>query len=313
MHPKRTSYRQIAIEAGVSFKTLYRVLNHEPNVTDSTREKVLRAMKRHGCIDARLPDGCSVVIYVDANDYMLTYARILAKRLRDFPVKVRLFQASTTKISFLRMVEKASRLVYFEFMPEDLLDACRDVNPTLKVICINGYQADINIGCDYFQQGRIAAEYLHHRGFRSLGIIHGNYMKEDPCYHGLHERAMGCRHDWMFEYGHDEPDHIFDIESYLAEKRPLPSVFFAVNTYLSNQFIRRAAEHHLKFLEDYYIFTAGRPEDSLRDCPDLDCVYHEMKDLLDIAITFLFNPNLSNIHSQIVINVKSNLQIIHKV
>ena len=49
------------------------------------------------------------------------------------------------------------------------------------------------------------------------------------------------------------------------------------------------------------------------DCHEVDCVYYKMKDLLDIAISFLFNLNLSNIQSRIEINVQSYLQIIHKV
>ena len=308
MHPKRTSYRQIAAAAGVSHMTLYRVLNHAPNVTEATREKVIRIMKQLGCIDARLPSGCSVVIYADANNYMCKYADILARKLHDFPVTVRQFHAERNKSAFLRMIETASSLVYFEFMPERLLEECRERNPDLKIICINGSEGDINIGCDYFQQGRMAAEYIHSRGFRNLGIVLGKYAEGNPFYPGLYDRAMGCLHYWMYKYGHDKPELILDLDSCFAEKRSFPSVFFAVNTHLSDRLIQTAEQHHLKLLKDYSLLTVGRPEDDLNQHPDVDCVYHEPKDMLEIAVSFLFNPNLNKIHSKITINVQNNLK-----
>ena len=309
MHPKRTSYRKIAIEAGVSYKTLYRVLNHAPNVSDSTREKIIRIMKRHGCMDARLPAGCTIVIYVDANKYMLEHARNLVRKLHDFPVSVRLFQASDNETPFLRMVETASRLVYFEFMPEDLLKKCREANPDLKIICINGYQGDINIGCDYFQQGRMAAEYLHNCGFRSLGLFFGKDSTA-PFYQSVYDRGMGCFYDWTQKYGHDEPEKITDIDTYFSERRALPEAFLAMNTFLSGVFITKAAEHHLKLKKDYSILTFGRPEDFLQqEASPVDCIYHETKDMIDIALTYLFYPNLGNFHSRISVNMQSYLQI----
>ena len=310
MHPKRTSYRKIAIEAGVSYKTLYRVLNKAPNVSASTREKVIRTMKRYGCMDARLPAGCSIVIYVDENKYMLEHAQSLVRKLQDFPVSVRLFQALKNKTPFLQMVATASQLVYFEFMPEDLLKKCREENPDLKIICINGYQGDINIGCDYFQQGRMAAEYLHRCGVRHLGLFFGKINNSAPYYQGMHDRAMGCFYEWTQKFGHDEPEKIIDIDSYFQTQQTLPDAFLAMNTFLSKNFISKAAEHHLEPPKDYSIFTFGRPEDFLQlEVPAVDCIYHEIKDMLDVVLTYLFYPNLGNIHSQITVNVQSYLQI----
>lgn len=310
MHPKRISYRQIAVEAGVSYKTLYRVLNREPCVAEATRKKIIRIMKRHGCMDARLPAGCGIVIYVDDNNYMKTYARLLVRKLQDFPVGVRLFHAAGSRTAFLRAVGTASRLVYFEFMPEPLLKACRDANPDLKVLCISGDQGDVNIGCDYFRQGEMAAEYLQRFGVRSLGIVCGNVQKSAPLYWGLCERVKGCLYKWVHEYGHDEPEQIGDLDAYFARERTFPAVFLATNTYLSNVFIGKAAARGLKLPEDYGLLTFGRPEDThATQYPAVDCIYHEPEELLELALTFLFYPNLGEIHSQVTLHVQSRLQL----
>ncbi|MDD3155731.1 MAG: LacI family DNA-binding transcriptional regulator, partial [Victivallaceae bacterium] len=47
---RKMGYRDIAKEAGVSFKTLYRVLNQEPGVKNETREKVITVLNRNGCV-----------------------------------------------------------------------------------------------------------------------------------------------------------------------------------------------------------------------------------------------------------------------
>ena len=42
----KSTINDVAKAAGVSMKTVSRVLNHEPNVADKTREKVLSAAKK---------------------------------------------------------------------------------------------------------------------------------------------------------------------------------------------------------------------------------------------------------------------------
>ncbi len=59
---KKTGYKELAKEAGVSFKTVYRVLNHEANVRKETRDRVLEVLSRNGRLDYFPARSGSVVI-----------------------------------------------------------------------------------------------------------------------------------------------------------------------------------------------------------------------------------------------------------
>ena len=85
---KRPSMFEVAKMAGVSHQTVSRVINHAPDVSDATREKVQKAIEKYFPgkgeeYAAKLRD-CTIALYKKCADYALSRGIIIADTKFEF-------------------------------------------------------------------------------------------------------------------------------------------------------------------------------------------------------------------------------------
>jgi len=98
----RIPYTEIAKEAGVNVKTLYRVLNNEPLVKETTRKRIIDALNRNGCFEQRVTAAENVVFDVMKSPYQERQAMALLKRLSPDRFHCSIFNAELEREKFLR-------------------------------------------------------------------------------------------------------------------------------------------------------------------------------------------------------------------
>lgn len=307
VNPKRLSYRQLAKEAGVSFKTLYRVLNNEPSVRPTTRKKVIRVLNLNGCNDGRLPQNRNIVISSGEGSYLRFWAEKFIEQLSGYPYHLDLIPFSGNHAKFLIAVENATAVVIFGAITEALYKEIRWRNPDAQLINIAGNSGDVLINVNHFDQGMMAAEYLYQKGHRNIRIITSPelYRQAAIC------RVYGCAA--VFQYKYDlNVDRISldDLEQFQkVSDDNRPSAFYASNSWLAEEAVRRLRRQNLQYPADYSILSTGLQGDSPCAVTDLDCIYHKPEELAELAEYFLIKRILTGTIKHITTHVDNYLHI----
>lgn len=167
---KKANYQTLANEAGVSFKTLYRVLNQEPNVSRKTRERVLDVLAKNGGIDFFPLKDSSVLILSDLHiSYLALRATELINHLStDF--NCHLLDIETNPAKVLRFAQLADIVICIGGIPAELENKLRKTNPDLRIIDVFGRGGDISVIVDECELGCTAAKYLAERGHRIIWV-----------------------------------------------------------------------------------------------------------------------------------------------
>lgn len=316
MNPGRLSYRQLAKEAGVSFKTLYRVLNNEPSVRPATRDRVIRTLNLNGCSDGRLPKNKDIVIASGKNLYFKYWAEKFIHQLSDYPNPLHLEDYAKDYAKFLLAVENAMAVVIFGPITETLYTELRRKNPDAQVINVSGGRGDVIIGVNYFDQGVMAAEYLHQMGHRDICIL--TALELDRESRIFREAALcriyGCAAILQYKYGSQNIERVYlnNLEQFLEKRRrALPTAFYAPNTYIARVTIRKISKLGLRYPEDYSILSTGLDTDSPFQSHeyDFDCIYHKPAALADLAEHFLIKRILTGSIKHLTIQVDNYLHI----
>ena len=167
---KKTGCKELAKEAGVSFKTVYRVLNHEANVRKETRDRVLEVLSRNGWLDYFPARSGSVVIIANLliPYYALRGTELLGLLSTEFNCFI--FDSLRNRKKIVRSMEVSDIVVCFGAIPDGLETELRNANPAVRIVNAYGRGGDISILVDECELGCSAAKYLAERGHRKIWI-----------------------------------------------------------------------------------------------------------------------------------------------
>lgn len=197
--------REVAAAAGVSIKTVSRVVNQEPGVTAAVRDRVLAAVDRldyrHNLAASNLrrlgaPTGVVGVLVQDvANSYSATLIRALEDALRPRGVMLLCASMDETAVRERRTVENliARRVDGLVIVPatanQDYLEP--EVRAGLPVIIVDraphGIETD-SVTVDNAGGAHLAVRHLLAQGHRRIAVISDN-----PSIRTAAERICGAR------------------------------------------------------------------------------------------------------------------------
>ena len=134
----RVHFHNIADEAGVSVRTLYRVMNNQGAVSSATRRKVVTALNRYGYLCSGQKESQTILFDIIRSSFIERVGILLMQRLslRDF--RCVLSNHTEQKERFLDAVSQAAVVVMCSFPTETLLQEVRAANPDCTIVNILG-------------------------------------------------------------------------------------------------------------------------------------------------------------------------------
>ena len=278
---KKANYQTLADEAGVSFKTLYRVLNQEPNVSRKTRERVLDVLAKNGGIDFFPVKDSTVLILSDLHiSYLALRATELIDHLSaDFNCLLLDIEKNPARIR--QSAQLADIVICIGAIPDGLEDRLRKENPDLRIIDVFGRGGDISILVDECELGCAAAKYLAERGHRTIWVP-------------MAKRSRGCEsipRNWVFEgwFRDNVPGsnvkyfNIYDCDN-LFTGSERPDAVWASRWIDADQILRNMRDHNIRVPEDVSLLST----DFSDECPPhnldrLDTVYFSTAQVAEVV------------------------------
>lgn len=278
--PSRPNVRALAEEIGVSAMTVSRALNGHPNVSEATRDRVLKAAARHGYRPNRLARGVltgrsgtigvmvSPVKPFEAHVVLGIHDALVEQRylpLLHFHSLGPSAERDTQELDYIHRLldHRVEGLIFWpsdETVPDVYLKEVWERNVPLVAIDrhLPETRADFS-GTDDVAAGRLAAEHLIALGHRRLAHVGGEpnvstYSDRHEGFeqavrnHGLTPDIATCRHDDGFDAA---------LELLTADARP--TAIFAASDVIALGVYRAAAAAGL---------TVGR-DLSVVGCADL--------------------------------------------
>jgi LacI family repressor for deo operon, udp, cdd, tsx, nupC, and nupG len=183
---KKSTYQEIASDAGVSIATISRVLTGTSKVKDSTRRKVLEVMTKHGydieeILTNRLSQNNEIIIFNIPSLENPFYSQIVegartAARHHGYQFLINeehINESTILNIMGLIKTVDAAGLVTTNHVPHHLLAR---LNDTLPLVQCCEYDADIQIPyvtIDDIAAARTVMEYLLSLGRRRIALVNG--------------------------------------------------------------------------------------------------------------------------------------------
>lgn len=180
---KKVSIKSVAAEAGVTLKTVYRVVNNETSVAEGTRAKIENLLRAKGY---RLPYSkrrvCVVVLDVADNDFMREIAVRVQRDLTIDSVKCYFVDHANDSQNFFASVADADVVVFCSFPDEALIAAARKACPDGMLINLFGgaSAADVSIDADDTAGGVLAARHLFANGHRRHVAVATTALQPNP-------------------------------------------------------------------------------------------------------------------------------------
>jgi len=313
----RIPFKNIAHESGLSVRTLYRVMNNDACVTDSTRRRAVRALNKFGytCLDQRRSR--TILINVARN---ATFRQPLALALLGAfspECNIALSDSENEETAFLNAAATASVLISLEPIPAASMKKLRYVNPGCVVIhLLLGGGGDLAIDSNDFLGGKLAADHLFGHGHRHVAVVtplnHPNYVDRMLAFQAqMRYRDPGVRIDVENDYhvGSEGPEEFWT--RYFRRTRQLPSAIFCPLGGLCDHFPYYAEKFaSLSVPGDISIVGYNRPEErGVHTLFQLDCVVFDLKKLIDCCKYYALNPPLSGIDGTVHTLIEPQLLI----
>lgn len=299
----RVPFKNIALESGLSVRTLYRVMNNDVCVTDATRRRAVRALNKFGytCLDQRR--NRSVLINADHSNVFKQPLALELIKMFSSECSVLLTDCWNERNAFLDAGSDASVLISMDAVPETLMAKLRYINPSCVVInLLCGGGGDLAIDSNDFLGGKLAADHLADNGHRHVAVVtplsHSNYVDRMLTFQAqMFYRDPGVRIDFVNDYhvGQEGPEEFWG--RYFRRTRELPTAIFCPLGGLCDHFPYFAEKiASLSVPEDISIVGYNRPEErGIHTLFQLDSVVYDLKKLIDCCKYYALNPPLSGI------------------
>lgn len=165
----RIQFQTIADEVGVNVRTIYRVMNNNGAVSDSTRKKVVNALNRYGYVCAGQRKSENIVFDISKNEFTERIGIQLMQSLSMQDYKCIPTDHTVNRERFMAAVSEASVVVMCSFPRQRLIDEIKFANPDCVVINILGGDCgDVAIDSDDYLGGAMAARHLYANGHRHV-------------------------------------------------------------------------------------------------------------------------------------------------
>lgn len=306
--PYRTTIRDIALRSGVSVATVSRVLNDRPDVSDDTRETVLRQIRDDGYttnrsargLATRRADLVGLTLPVVQAEYFGQIVSGAAEALYKRDVR---FVLCPTLYEHDREVSLLNRLMHgttdgaMLVLPSEtdfeLTQLHRNGYPFVVVDPREYLNVDVPVvSATHLQGARAAMEHLIGLGHRRIGAITG-----PPGWCATVDRLDGyrsallaaelpvdpelvCEGDFLLEGGYRGASHLIDLA------QP-PTAIFAFNDTMAIGALRAARERGLRVPQDLSVIGFDGAEVSLMVEPLLTTVRQPLQEMGRVAASLL--------------------------
>lgn len=276
----RKTYRDIAAELSLHVKTVYRVLNNEPNVLPATRQRVIAALNRNGFFDAARIGKERIVIELPERNWSRQIAEQLIRKL-----DLRFFDLcplapDSSRQEFLRAVESASTVVLLSDPSAEWIARIADANPDAGIINIFGNEGgNITLGEDHYLGGTLAARHLRGNAIRSVSMFSYDFRT------GHRNRGDAFADEFLRNhpegtlrrYPDGNPERFLDPEA-------MPEAFFATCGELGLRIYRFLTERGVRVPQDVSLLIYDGPAEAyVRDFPPVDAVEFSIPQVIDLA------------------------------
>lgn len=274
MSAETITLRTVATHAGVSIKTVSRVLNNEPFVSALTREKVQDAIAKlefSPNIAARQLRGqrsysLAVVYEPPASEFLTGILEGILPVCRDASYKLLLepLAATETRMRINTMIERrdVDGFIFLPPLSEDIalvqsvLDAGLHAILVASTIDLTAANLGVSkIGIDDFAAGQEMGRHLIAQGHKRIGYIRlrEQHSMANQRGHGLRaalEEAGLPENNLSVAQGESSFDSGFAAAAKLLDDKNPPSAIFAGNDYMAAGVIAYAREHGLSVPDD---------------------------------------------------------------
>ncbi|GCE06110.1 LacI family DNA-binding transcriptional regulator [Dictyobacter aurantiacus] len=318
---KKSTIRDVAKLAGVSYQTVSRVMNESESVAEETRRRVLQAMKELDFVPSKVARMLTthrshtlelVVVSIRHGGRFAESIKSMALAARDAGYD--LLVTMTTREELGAALENAAaRLVdgvimhapSLDISDEDLLEIAggmplvrRDYVPTSKLAWV---------GFDQIYATRMAVEYLIKLGHRqiaaippTLDLINGHLRhtvwRETLLHHGLQPGPM-CASQYTFTNGHAA------MQQLLASGQPFTAVMVGSDT-MALGAMRALREHGLRIPADVSVISFDNAELAAYTEPPLTTIDFNFGQQDTTAVKYLIeilnNPDMK-LHQRILL------------
>lgn len=276
----RKTYRDIAAELSLHVKTVYRVLNNEPNVLPATRQRVIAALNRNGFFDAARIGKERIVIELPERNWSRQIAEQLIRKLDLRFFDLCSLAPDSSRQEFLRAVESASTVVLLSDPSAEWIARIADANPDAGIINIFGNEGgNITLGEDHYLGGKLAARHLRGNAIRSVSMFSYDFRT------GHRNRGDAFADEFLRNhpegtlrrYPDGNPERFLDPET-------MPEAFFATCGELGLRIYRFLTERGVRVPQDVSLLIYDGPAEAyVRDFPPVDAVEFSIPQVIDLA------------------------------
>lgn len=295
----RTTIKDIARECGVSLSTVSLVLNNNPRISSSTRDKVLKAVERHQyqpnafarSLASRSSRVLSVVVpdlnHVFADVYFGEIVSGIYEHCSDIGYKVLLDVANQRFIGsqeYINVIKsrRVDGLLYIGSSVHDqyLFDAEPE---NLPLVLVNHYfpTHHLNyIAADYVASARLAAEHLLDLGHTRIGILSGTNTNTALDFRdhfirfctarGLAETHLPWADGWFTEQGG------YEGAQWLLDRQPDLTAIMAGNDKMAIGAIRYLKTRKLRVPDDVSVVGMDDLPAAEFSNPGLTTIRHDL-------------------------------------
>jgi LacI family transcriptional regulator len=297
----------VAREAGVSYATVSRVINHEDYVKPETRERVTAALKRLGYVGNRqartLRGGRThtVGLLVRGLDtgYIGEIVRGIDRELVAHHYDLMLYTTHWRQQSESRYIETLTQgmvdglLLVLPRTPENYLDRLRERHFPYVLIDHQGIDSiGPAVGATNRQGGHDATHYLLELGHRHIGFITGDMQlgcaqeRLQGYKDALQEYDIALYAQWVVEGDFLQPSGYAGAVTLLA-RSPRPTAIVASNDVMALGVMEAVRDHGLRIPEDISIIGFDDIPQAASVHPPLTTIRQPLEEMGRVAAQLL--------------------------
>jgi len=295
----------VAKVAGVSFKTVSRVLNGETNVRSETREKVRKAVKEleyrpnHNArnLRARKSRLIAVLFSNPSRNYLgeIQWGALQQCQQQGYNLISEDCSDSERALLALRSETEISGVVITPPLSDDqeLLQALDDQHiPYVRIGAEAPFKASLDVGINDFAAAKEMTEYLIGLGHKRIAFINGPTIHtqarkrwEGYCHaiesHGLNlDSSLIVPGEFNFDSGLSAAQKLFELSD-------RPTAIFACNDDMAAGVLAFAYRHHISIPEDLSVVGFDDTPLASTIVPALTTVYQPSAELASEAVKLL--------------------------
>ncbi len=317
----KINFREIARETGVSVMTLYRVVNGSAGVKPETRRRVTAALNRQGYLIHRGGPRSRLLFDFPAetsssDEYLHRYGMQLMERFasRGYHCTATVHRRHPER--FLDAAAESGAAIFASAPEPGLLEAAKQANPELYTVGLYaGCAADIVIGANNDEGGRIAARHLHALGHRHIAI---HLAETHPTRGERHQGFLAqmklldpeCRIDPVIQKAGEETAAVW--LRYFDAADPSPTAVFFLAGIYSQLFRRDVALRFPERFAGLSVMSYDRP-DTQSSLPEyqyeFDRIEFRPEEILDWAEYYILHRPMMSAHSTIRTGVNVRLVV----